>query len=330
MKNKKWTVYIPEMLSPKEPQRKLLDPIAELTFGLAKNETELISIASKVDAILVSMRTHMTRSVIEACPNLKIIAKYGVGLENIDIEAATDMGIPVTHNPGVNADAVAEFTIGLILAVLRHIQIGKMHIKESGAWGDPRFLGNDIKDSTIGIIGYGNIAKKTIRKLQGFDVRKVLVFTETRGDEKPEFSNVKFVDLQYLLKESDIVSIHKSLTPQSRGLIGAAELKAMKHTAYLINTSRGSLVQEPALIQALREGLIAGAALDVFEKEPPDTESPFIGMENVVMTPHIGSSSINARLTNVTNTANNIVNILHGKKIDLKYVVNPEVFKLKK
>jgi len=327
MKSKKWTVYIPEMSSPREPQLEILDPIAELKFGYAKNEAELISIASKVDAIAVNMNTNMTRPVIEACPNLKVIAKYGVGVENIDIAAATDMGIPVTNNPGVNADAVAEVIIGLILCVLRRLQIGKLHLKEGGTWRDPKFLGDDICGSIFGSIGYGNIAKKTIRKLQGFDVKKILVYTETKGHEKPEFSNVAFVDLPYLLKESDIVSIHKSLTPQSRGLIGELELKAMKKTAYLINASRGGLVQEQALVQALRAGEIAGAALDVYEKEPPDTDNPLIGMENVVMTPHIASNSLRARWVNVTNTATNIAAILQGKQIDLKYFVNPEVLK---
>ena len=325
MKHKKWTVYVPEFISPIEPQREILEPIAEIKSGLAKDEKELISIASQVDAILVSMNTNVTRSVIEACPKLKIIAKYGVGIENIDIEAATDMRIPVTYNPGVNADAVASLTIGLMLAVIRGIQIGKKYIDSKNVWNDPKFMGDDINGSTIGIIGYGHIAKKTIRKLQGFDAKKILVFTETKKNEKPEYSNVDFVDLQYLLREADIVSIHKSLTPQSRGLIGKKALKTMKNTAYLINTSRGALVQEKALIQALSEGLLAGAALDVLEKEPSDRDNPLIAMDNVVMTPHIGASTRKTRMINVTNTANNISNILQSKKIDLKFVANPEV-----
>ena len=327
MKNKKWTVYIPEFLPPREPQLEILEPVAEIKSGFAKDEADFISIISKVDAIICSARPKMTRTVIEACPNLKIIAKYGVGLENIDIEAATDMGIPVTYNPGVNADAVATLTIGLLIAVVRRIQIGKAHIKESGAWRDPKFIGDDITDSTFGSIGYGNIAKSTIRKLQGFDVKKVLVYTETKGQEKPEFPNVEFVDLSHLLKESDFVSIHKSLTPQSRGLIGEAELKAMKKTAYLINTSRGGLVQEQALIQALREGVIAGAALDVFEKEPVDPNNPLLGMENVVTTPHIGGNTHRTKLTNFTDTAKNVVRMLQGEKVDLKFAANPGVFK---
>ena len=269
----------------------------------------------------------MTRAIIEACPNLKIIAKYGVGIENIDIQAATDMGIPVTYNPGVNADAVATLTIGLLLCVVRRIQIGKTHIKESGIWRDSKFIGDDITGSVFGCIGYGNIAKKTIQKLQGFEVKHILVYTETKKQEKPEFANVTFVDLPYLLRTSDFVSIHKCLTSRSRGLIGTPELRAMKRSAYLINTSRGALVQEEALIQALKEGIIAGAALDVFEKEPPDAGNSLIDMENVVMTPHIGGNTHQTRLINFTNTARNVVHILKSEKVDLRFAANPTVFK---
>ena len=327
MENKKWTVYIPEFLPPTEFVKKIIGPIAEIKEGLAKDEAEFISITSKVDAIICTSKPQMTRSVIEACPNLKIIAKFGVGIENIDIQAATDMGIPVTYNPGVNADAVATLTIGLLLAVVRCIQIGKTHIKESVIWRDPKFIGGDITDSTVGIIGYGNIARETVRKLQGFDVRRILVFSETRRQEKPDFSNMEFVDLETLLKESDFVSIHKNLTPQSHGLIGKAELRMMKKTSYLVNTSRGGLVKEQELIQALNDGEIAGAALDVFEKEPPDTDNPLIDMENVVMTPHIGGNSYKTKITNFSNTANNVAAALQGKKVDLKFAANPEVFK---
>lgn len=327
MQKKTWTVYIPEFLPPTEYVREILEPVAEIKEGLPGDEAEFIANVQKADAIICSARPKMTRKVIEACPNLKIIAKYGVGTENIDIQAATDMRIPVTYNPGVNADAVATLTIGLLLAVLRRIQIGKSHIKESSVWRDPKFIGGDIADSVFGSVGYGNIAKSTIRKLQGFDVKKILVYSETRGHEKPEFSNVEFVDFQYLLKESDFVSIHKSLTAQSRGMIGPAELKAMKKTAYLINTSRGGLVQEQALIQALRDGEIAGAALDVFEKEPADPKNPMIDMENVVMTPHIGGNSYKTKITNFTNTATNVLRMLQGEKIDPAFAANPEVLK---
>ncbi|MBW2145795.1 MAG: 3-phosphoglycerate dehydrogenase [Deltaproteobacteria bacterium] len=326
MEDKKWIIYIPEFLPPVEPQKKILDPIAQLKTGEAKNEADLIYIINSVDAVLITLRTMMTRTVIEACPNLKVIGKYGTGLENIDIKAATDMGIPVTNVPGANSNATAELTIGLILAVSRRIQEGKNHIKKGG-WRDDTLIGFELMGGTIGIIGYGNIAKLVIRKLQGFEVKKILVFTESKKHEKPEFSNVEFVDFQRLLKESEIVSIHKTLFPQTKGLIGEDELRTMRNTSYLINTSRGGLVQEDALIKALRQGWIAGAALDVHEKEPVNLDNPLLSMSNVVLTPHIGASTLKTRLHSVTIAAQNVADILNGKRPDPKYIVNPEVFK---
>ncbi len=327
MKNKKWIVYIPEFLPPIEPQKKILDPIAEIKTGEARNEAELISIVRNVDAVLITLTTKMTRTVIEACPNLKVIGKYGTGIENIDIKAATEMGIPVANVPGVNTNSTAELTIGLILAVSRRIQESKNHIK-GGGWRDDTFMGFEILGSTIGIIGYGVVAKLVIKKLQGFEVKKIFVFTESRAHEKPEFTNVEFVDLQSLLKESDIVSIHKRLTLQTKGLIGENELRAMRNTAYLVNTSRGGLVQEDALIKALKHGWIAGAALDVHEREPVSLDNPLLSMDNVVLTPHIGGSTLKTRLRSVTLAAQNVADILNSKRPDPKNIVNPEVFNL--
>ncbi len=325
MGKKKYTVYVPEFRTPVEPQKEILDSIARIITVKAKDEVELISILSRVDVVLLTLNTKMRRTVIEACPNLRLIAKYGVGIENIDIHAATEMGIPVTNVPGANSNAVAEFTLGLIFAALRRIQAAKEHIR-SGGWLDDRFLGQELIDSTIGIIGFGNIARLVIRKLQGFDVKRILVFSESKSHEVPEFSNVEFVELDILLRESCIVSIHKTLTPKSRGLIGERAFRMMRSSAYLINTSRGPLIEEIALIKALKEKRIAGAALDVHEREPLTPDSPLLSMDNVVLTPHIGGSTLEARRKMVTTVARNIVDFLGGKEIDREYIVNPEVF----
>jgi phosphoglycerate dehydrogenase-like enzyme len=325
MEQGKYSLYVPEFRTPVEPQRKILGPIVRIITERARNEAELTSILNKVDAVLLTLNTRLIRNVIEACPNLRLIAKYGVGVENIDIHAATEMGIPVTNVPGVNSNAVAELTLGLILAAMRRIQEAKEHLRREG-WQDDKFLGHELLDSNIGIIGYGNIARLVIRKLQGFEVKGILVFSESKSQEVPEFSNVEFVDLQTLLKESDIVSIHKTLTPHSRGLTGENPFRMMRSYTYLINTSRGPLIEERALIKALEQRWIAGAALDVFEQEPLRRDSPFLSMDNVVLTPHIGGATIETRRKMVTTVARNIVNILEGREIDPKYIVNPEVF----
>ena len=329
MNNRKFTIYAPILRAPEEPQRAILEPLAEIITGEAKTEAELISNLQRADAALVPGRTKITRAVMEACPNLKLIAKYGVGVENIDIRAATELGIPVTNAPGVNSNAVAEMTIGLMLSVMRRIQFSRELIR-SGTWEDETALGRELIGSTVGIVGYGNIARLVIRKLQGFEVRKILVFSESKTLQAHEFPNVASVGLETLLKESDLVSIHKALTPQSRGMIGESQLRLMKGSAFLINTSRGALVEEAPLLKALQERWIAGAALDVYEQEPLSPRSPFLSMNHVVLTPHIGGATHETRERMVTTIAQNIANFLTGKGIDPRYQVNPEAFPQKR
>jgi phosphoglycerate dehydrogenase-like enzyme len=325
MSNRKYTIYVPILRAPEEPQRAILEPLAKIITGEAKTEAELISNVQRADAILVPGRTRVTRTVMESCPNLKLIAKYGVAVDNIDIRAATELGIPVTNAPGVNSNAVAEMTIGLMLAVMRRIQFARELIR-SGTWEDETSLGRELIGSSVGIVGYGNIARLVIRKLQGFEVRRILVFTESRRLEAPEFPNVAPAELETLLKESDIVSIHKALTPKSRGMIGESQLRLMKSSAFLINTSRGALVEEAAFIKALQEKWIAGAALDVYEQEPLSPRSPFLSMNHVVLTPHIGGATHETRERLVTTIARNIADFLTGKGVDPRYQVNPEAF----
>lgn len=325
MSDRKYTIYVPILRAPEEPQRAILEPLGEIITGEARTEAELRSNLQRADAVLVASRTRITREAMEICPNLKLIAKYGVAVENIDIRAATELGIPVTNAPGVNSNAVAEMTIGLMLAVMRRIQFARELIR-SGTWEDETSLGRELIGSTVGIVGYGNIARLVIRKLQGFEARKILVFTESKRLQAPEFQNVASADLETLLRKSDIVSIHKALTPQSRGMIRENHLKLMKSSAFLINTSRGALVEEAALIKALQERWIAGAALDVYEQEPLPSRSPFLSMNHVVLTPHIGGATQETRERMVTTIAQNIANFLTGKGIDAKYQVNPEAF----
>jgi phosphoglycerate dehydrogenase-like enzyme len=329
MINRKYTIYVPVLRAPEKPQRAILEPLAQIITGEARSEGELISNLQRADAALVTGRTRIARAVMEACPNLRLIAKYGVGVETIDILAATELGIPVTNAPGVNSNAVAEMTIGLMLAVMRRIQFARELIR-SGAWEDETSLGRELIGSTVGIIGYGNIARLVIRKLQGFEVRRILVFTESKRLREPEFPNVAPMELEPLLRESDIVSIHKALTAQSRGMIGESQLRLMKRSAFLINTSRGALVEETPFLKALQERWIAGAALDVYEQEPLSPRSPLLSMNHVVLTPHIGGATDETRERMVTTLARNIAAFLTGGEIDPKYQVNPEAFRGRK
>lgn len=318
-------IYIPVIRAPEEPQRTILEPLAEIITGEVKKDLELISLLQRVDVVLAASRTRITRAVLESCPNLKLVAKYGTGVENIDVTAATELRIPVTNAPGMNSNAVAEMTLGLMLAVMRRIQFAGQLIR-NGMWEDEKSLGRELIESTVGVLGYGNVARLVVRKLQGFEVRKILVFTESKTSQVSEFPNALVADLETILKDSDIVTIHKSLTPRSRSMIGEHHLKLMKSSAFLINTSRGALVEETALIKALQERWIAGAALDVYHQEPLSPDHPLLSMNHVVLTPHLAGATVETRERMVTRVAQNIADFLRGRGIDPKYQVNPEAF----
>lgn len=319
---KRWTVYIPEFFPPVEPQKKIIDPVAEIEMKRAATKEDLISILQGVEGVLISVTTKMTEDVIKASPNLKVISKYGVGVENIDIKAATEMGILVTNVPGINSNSVAEFTIGIMLALLRHIQTAKHYMKKGG-WRDEGLIGTELRDKTIGIIGYGSIGRGVVKKLQGFDVKEFLIFSETQRETG--YSNAVLTDLPSLLRKADIISIHKTLTAETEGLIGARELKMMKESAYLINTSRGPIIEEKMLIRALKEGWIRGAALDVFAEEPISQHNPLLDLDNAVLAPHLGGSTWEARNEGVVIAAKNLVYALEGKTENILNIVNPEV-----
>jgi phosphoglycerate dehydrogenase-like enzyme len=321
---KKFSIYIPEYREPIGPQRKILDPVARVISDPVDNEGDLISILNSVDACLLTMNTRITRTVLKACPGLKLIAKYGIGVDTIDVVAATEMGIPVTNTPGINCNAVAEFSIGLMINALRHIQRSKEHLK-GGGWKNETFIGRQLSGCEVGIIGYGNIARLVIDKLTCLGVKRILVYSASNTPPQPEASGVEFTNLQTLLETADVVSIHKALTPDSERMIGRKELQMMQPTAYLINTSRGPLINESALIDALNNGWIAGAALDVFEQEPLRKDHPLLSMKNAVLTPHIGGAAIEARRDMVVTVAKNILSLLTKRAIDPRYVVNPEV-----
>lgn len=323
--SKKWNVYIPDFLPPTKPQRELLDTVADLSFGLAHDQEDLIRRIKESDAVLITSTTKMTREVIMAGSHLKVISKYGVGLENIDLVAATEAGIPVTHVPGVNSQATAELAIALMLAGIRHIQDARRQM-ETGGWRNATLIGPEIRGTIIGLIGYGNIAQRVAHMLIGFDLKELLIFSQTKQHMPRPFETARFVTLNELLKESDIISIHKTLTPHSKGMIGHREFQMMKKSSFLVNTSRGDLVQEEALIEALEKKQIAGAALDVFHTEPLPVSSPLMGFPQVVVTPHIGGSTFNAR-RHVVIAAMNVVRALRDQPFDPTCLANPDVLR---
>jgi len=282
------------------------------------------------DALVSLLTDNIDAEVMDAAgPNLKIIANYAVGYNNIDVEEATKRGIMVTNTPGVLTETTADFAWTLLMAIARRIVEADKFVREGKfrGWEPMLLLGTDVFGATLGIVGFGRIGQAMARRALGFNMR-VLYYDNSKVDEQIEKElKATFVDLPTLLKESDFVTLHVPLTKQTHHLIGEKELKMMKKDAYLINTARGPVVDEKALVKALKEGWIKGAALDVFENEP-EIEPELLKLDNVVLAPHIASASYATRSKMSVMVAENIIKALNGEVPP--NLVNPEVLQKKK
>lgn len=252
----------------------------------------------------------LTEKAICQAKNLRLICKHGVGLDNIDLNMAKKYGITVTNTPGTNSNAVADLTMGLMLDVARRISYGAMEVK-TGKW--EKIIGYDIYGKTLGLVGFGAIARNVAKRATGFDMR-VLAYDPFVKEKPINFEFVKLVDLEEILAESDFISIHVPLTEQTRGLFGSDEFARMKKGSYIINTARGGIIDEHALYEAIKSKHIAGAGLDVTEKEPP-TGSLLLTLDNVTIVPHIGMYSKEAINAVSMICAENIVAMNNGTKI---------------
>jgi len=251
--------------------------------------------------------------LLERARRLRIVARYGVGYDTVDVDACTRRGIYVTHTPGVLSVAVAELTIGLMLSLSRRL-IGADRYTRMEWWRPERGrlqIGTDLNGKVLGIIGLGRIGYEVAARARAFNM-EVLYYDVEPKEEAERSLGAKYTDLEALLRNSDFVSLHVPLTPRTRRLIGERELKMMKPTGYIINTSRGQVIDEEALCKALREGWIAGAGLDVFEKEPLQRDSELMKMDNVVLTPHIGSYTAETRRAMALMCIENVRSALSG------------------
>lgn len=280
----------------------------------ALTKEELIDKATKYDGILTQLNDNIDKEVLDNSKKVKIFANYAVGFNNIDINRAKEKGIIVTNTPDVLSDTTAELAWALLFSVARRITEAEKYVVE-GKWNkySPTLLiGQDINNKTLGIIGAGRIGQAFAKKSIGFDM-KVLYHNRRSRDSKFEKEyNAKWVDLDTLLKESDFVSVHVPLTEETRYMLGKDQFKKMKNTAILINTSRGPVINEKELIEALDKKEIWGAGLDVYENEPQVPEE-LLNMKNVVTLPHIGSASTETRDKMSEIAARNIIEVLNGK-----------------
>jgi D-3-phosphoglycerate dehydrogenase len=296
---------------------------AGMQFVAEKCETEDDVIARCQDAdILISAGIPITKKVFMGLPKCRAICRYGIGVDTVDIPAATEAGICIANVPDFCWDEVSDTAMSLLLAVTRKVVLLNNLVKK-GIWN--RLAARPVyrfRGQTLGIIAFGNIGRTLYKKAVPFGF-KIIAYDPHIRKETIQDYDVELVSLDHLLKNSDIISIHAPLTQETRGLIGEAELKKMKPTAYIINTGRGPVINGKALYKALKEGWIAGAGLDVMEKEPPDPDDPLLTLDNIVITPHYASYTEEAYHELHVKVAENAVHMItHGYP---KYWVNPEV-----
>ncbi|MBC1934044.1 NAD(P)-dependent oxidoreductase [Listeria seeligeri] len=282
----------------------------ETIIGEELTEENLIKKAAKVDAIICPLSTQITAKVLESAENLKIVANIGAGFDNIDVKKAKELGIAVTNTPDVSTEATAELTLGLILAVARRITEGDRLCRETPeefkGWAPTFFLGTELTGKTLGIIGLGRIGQAVAKRAVAFGM-KIIYSGHNQKDWDAEF-----VSQEELLKCSDVVTIHAAYNPDLKHLINEETLRMMKPSAFLINAARGPVVEEAALVKALKNEEIAGAALDVFEFEPKIGEE-LRGLDNVVLTPHIGNATVETRSEMGRMAISNVEAVLAGK-----------------
>jgi D-3-phosphoglycerate dehydrogenase len=285
--------------------------------------TKLARIVARVNPdVLVAGAEPISREVLVAGSNLRVVQKHGVGVDNIDLGAATELGIAVSNAPGTNTDAVADLTLGFILNLLRLI-VPAAFSTRAGGWD--RFIGHELGRLTVGVVGTGRVGRAVIRRLSGFGCH-VLAFDVHQDPALAASSGIEYVSLERLLRESDVVTLHVPLMESTQNLISAEQLGWMKPSSFLINIARGELVDEAALVEHLAARKLAGAGVDVFATEPPQ-ESPLLGLDNVIATPHIGAYTVEAMDCMARRCAETIVRVWVGEYPD--NVLNREALRLR-
>ncbi len=312
-------IFLTEHIHPDAVE--MLQQNFEVVQGTSTAEADIIAQAQGCSAILIRS-ARITEAVMEGIPTLKAVAKHGIGVDNIDVAAATRRGILVVNAPFSNINAVAEHTVALLLAAAKLIVPMDRMTREGGFKKRTQFVTCELAGKTVGLMGLGRIAALVAKKLSGFDV-KILAYDPYVSQERAAELGVTLTDMDTVLRESRFISVHTPLTPETRGLIGKDAFAKMRKDAWLINASRGPVVDEAALIAALKSGEIGGAALDVFEQEPPADDNPLFSMDNVVLSPHNAALSDNALRAMAMDSAQGLADYLMGKRP--QFPVNPDV-----
>ena len=301
-----------------------LEGVGQVVWFPGGDAAALAEAARSAD-LLVGFVTPVTRAIFEGAPGVRGYVNVGVGVDHVDLAAATDCGVPVTNTPGANATSVAEFAFGLILSLLRKIP-GAHAMVHSGGWREfaqrRPFRGNELRGKVLGIIGLGAAGSHAARLGAAFGIR-VIAHSPRIPPPRAEEVGAELVPLSDLLSAADVVLITCALTERTRGLIGADALARMRPSAVLVNVARGPIVDEAALVEALKARCIAGAAPDVYHQEPPPADHPLLGLENVILTPHVAGVTWEASERMYTTAADEAVRLLRGE--EPRHVVNREV-----
>ena len=272
---------------------------------------------------LIVHQGKIRKDTLEVLPDLKVISKHGVGVDSIDIEAATTKCIPVMITANANYESVAEHSLALLLSLMRRIPTQNSALK-AGVFNKTDYDGEDLLNSTVGMIGFGRIGKRFAELLSCFNTN-ILVY-DPYVNSKQLASNIKLVnEVEILFKSSDIVSLFCSLHPDTKGIINKSTLSLMKQSSYILNTARGALINEADLIDALQQKCIAGAALDTFEIEPPAKNNPLFKLDNVILTSHVGGTSKNSLINMGVGAVNNAISVLTDSKINRDCVINKDI-----
>lgn len=319
----KYTVLMTDYAWPTvEPERNVLAGIgAELVVAETGDEEELIALAPRADGILTCWK-QVTTAVVETATQCKVIGRCGIGLDNIDVATATALGIIVTNVPAYCIDEVSDHAMALLLACARKTALLDRDVK-NGGWdrnvGPPM---HRIRGQTLGVIGFGKIGRAIVPKAQAFGL-EVIAFSPSLTEATAETYGVQRAEIPELVARSDYITIHAPLTPETHGLLGEAQFRQMKPTAYIINTSRGDIIDTPALYTALTEGWIAGAGLDVLPTEPPEVDDPIRHLDNVILTPHAAFMAEESIYDLEVDAATSVAQVLTGEMPES--VVNPTV-----
>jgi len=288
----------------------ILKQAAEVDVKIGLSKDELAAIIGGYDALAVRSETKVTGDIIAKAGKLKIIGRAGVGVDNIDVEAATNRGILVVNSPEGNTLAAAELTVAMLLALARNIPQADATMR-AGRWDRKKFMGSEIYGKTLGVIGLGKIGREVVSRLQSFGM-SVLGYDPYLKPEQADALGIKLVDLDTLYKESDYISVHTPKTKETTGMINAEKLALMKPTVRLINCARGGIIDEAALAEAAKAGRIGGAAIDVYTTEPVPADNPLLGIPNIITTPHLGASTEEAQVNVAIDIAEQIVEVLAG------------------